>query len=448
MFGSFFKPKALAAPSSPRKAVSNESDYRRVFRPAQQRANVETAPINRWSPLDASDDTDVSSWSAKDFINDHLRRNSVAAGSTRPKLAQGLKTGPRHGTVADVWAAHQEAADPQAVLGQLADNEKFPWKTLAFDQQVRPPYSGTFTKKSLVVGPRTPFGQDPIFDYSYDSGDEWQDDEGGDDVDDFGEGEPEEAMSEDGDDGEFDDWLDDSDDLLFQQDADAPMLSPTKVASPRKLGKEKEKEKKKPRQLVPKRVTKLTPYWRGPVWEQKIAEPTDGLEEYRIQLLNDTPASIDPFKYVAPDPAPRYKPSFSDTAVGVHIKVRCLLGTHEVAAAPPEPPVKMPLGDASATTNVLQPKSRPAPKVAFPSSHIAELLRLVDGSPKILSDLISYLKSHFDDITTKAAIDAKIREVATREGKGKDMRWRVTKEAWEAAGLTPPAHALMASFGK
>lgn len=443
MFGSFFTSKTTAAPSSPRKAPVNESDYRRVFRPPPQRANVESAPINQWSPLDCSDSTDVSSWSARDFLNDHLRRHKITAGSTRPKRAQGLKTAPLHGTVADVWTAHQEAADPQAVLGQLADNEKFPWKTLAFDQQVRPPYCGTFTKKSLVVGPRTPFGQDPIFDYSYDSGDEWQDDEGGDDVDDFGEGDPEEVMSEDGEEGEFDDWLDDTDDLLFQQDPDVTMLSPSK-GSPRKCTG----EKKKPRQLVPKRVTKLTPYWRGPVWEQKIAEPTDGLEEYRIQLLNDTPASIDPFKYVAPEPAPRYKPSFSDTAVGVHIKVRCLLGTQELAAAPPEPPAKTPLGDASATTNILQPKSRAAPKVAFPSSHVAELLRLVDGSPKILSDLISYLKSHFDDITTKAAIDAKIREVATREGKGKDMRWRVTKEAWEAAGLKPPARGLLASFGK
>lgn len=447
MFGSFFKPKAAAAPSSPRKPTVKESDYRRVFRPVPHRAHVEVAPINRWSPLDSTDDTAVSSWTAKDFLNDHLRRHKRTAGSRRPKLAPGLKTGPAHGTVAEVWAAHQEAADPQAVLGQLADNERFPWKTLAFDQQVRPPYSGTFTKKSLVVGPRTPFGQDPIFDYSYDSGDEWQDDEGGDDVDDFGEGEPEEAVSDDGDDGEFDDWLDDADDLLFKDDGDVPMPSPSKP-SPLNPIKQTEKEKKKPRHLVPKRVTKLTPYWRGPVWEQKIAEPTDGFEEYRIQLLNDTPASIDPFKYVAPDPAPRYKPSFSDTAVGVHIKVRCLLGTHEVAAPVSEPPTKLPLGDASATTNVLQPKSRPAPKVAFPSSHIAELLRLVDGSPKILSDLISHLKSHFDDITTKAAIDAKIREVATREGKGKDMRWRVTKEAWEAAGLTPPAHGLMASFGK
>lgn len=442
MFGSFFKPKTPVAPGSPRKAEEPESDYRRIFKPAPLRANVEWAPVNRWSPLDCSESVDVSDWSAADFLNDHRRRNHIVACSTRRILAKGLKTAPRHGSVAEVWAAHQEAADPQAVLGQLADNKMFPWKTIAFDQQVRPPYSGTFTKKSLVVGPRTPFGQDPIFDYSYDSGDEWQDDEGGDDVDDFGEGEPEEALSDDGEEGEFDDWLDDTDDLLFQDGEDVPMLSPTKV-SPRKSGK----EKTKPRQLIPKRVTKLTPFWRGPMWEQSIAEPSEGLEEYRIQLLNDTPASIDPFKYVSQDPAPLYKPAYSDTAVGVHIKVRCLLGAHEIAA-PIEASTKMPLGDASASTNVLQPKTRPAPKVAFPASRVEELLRLIDGSPKILSDLISFLKSHFEDITTKAAIDAKIREVATREGKGKDMRWRVTREAWEAVGAKPSAHGLMASFNK
>jgi hypothetical protein len=80
-------------------------------------------------------------------------------------LPQGLKSGPLYGTVADVWAAHQEAADPRKVLDQLRKQSRFPWKTLAFDQQARPPYSGTFTKKSVVVGPRTPFAQDPALDY-------------------------------------------------------------------------------------------------------------------------------------------------------------------------------------------------------------------------------------------------------------------------------------------
>lgn len=160
------------------------------------------------------------------------------------------------------------------MLAELRDNTKFPWKTLAFDQQARPPYVGTFTKKSLAVGPRTPFAQDPVFDYSYDSGDDWQDeDEGGEDVDEPLEGEgDEDAVTED--EGEFDDWLDDAEDPLFSGgvDGDITMSDPTRTS---------------PKKKIPvKRITKLNPTWQGPIWESVIAEPTEGMEDYRIQLLN------------------------------------------------------------------------------------------------------------------------------------------------------------------
>jgi hypothetical protein len=205
-------------------------------------------------------------------------------------LPQGLKSGPLYGTVADVWAAHQEAADPRKVLDQLRKQNRFPWKTLAFDQQARPPYSGTFTKKSVVVGPRTPFAQDPALDYSYDSGDDWEDEEGGDDVDDFGEGEgaaePEDDEDEDEEDGEFDDWLDDEDDGESGIPGDGiDEGSATAVVPQLDQGRLPMKVIVKKRE-VPKRAVKVTPWWKGPEWEGCIGAGTDGLEVYRIQLLN------------------------------------------------------------------------------------------------------------------------------------------------------------------
>lgn len=222
---------------------------------------------------------------AADFLDDHLARHKLKRTTPRANLPRGLRTAAPFGSVGDIWAAKEEASDPRSVIAQLKNQDRFPWKTLAFDQQVRPPYSGTFTKPSLVVGPRTPFAQDPIFDYSYDSGDDWQDDEGGDDVDDAGEAAPDEAeMSSDEDDGEFDDWLDDEDDILFQDtEADAPAaVSPKRAPSPTL----NVLQPKRPRTLVPKRVAKLQPTWVGPVWEQQIAEPVEATETYRIQLLN------------------------------------------------------------------------------------------------------------------------------------------------------------------
>jgi len=48
--------------------------------------------------------------------------------------------------------------------------------------------------------------------------------------------------------------------------------------------------------------------------------------------------------------------------------------------------------------------------------------------------MISELKAHFDQVATKAAIKAVINDVAVREGKSKDSKWRVKPEAWASVG--------------
>lgn len=212
-----------------------------------------------------------------DFLKDHLSRHNIASSSSS-RLPSGLKSAPAYKPVSEVWSMYLESDDPRKVIRHLKNKDKFPFKTLAFDQQDRPPYRGTFTKSSAVVGPRTPFAQDPIFDYSYDSADEWVEDEGGEDVDD-----PEEELEEDEDEGdsdagEFDDWLDDSEDAVFgpeHMEVDTDALEQSKL--PMKVVK-----KPKPK----KKIVKLTPTWDGPLWESDIGKGNGGFEEYRIQLLN------------------------------------------------------------------------------------------------------------------------------------------------------------------
>jgi hypothetical protein len=281
-----------------------ESDYRKTFKGISQRANVRWAEVNPWAEevktqgvsseeleqwaKDGS--TSVTAWSTQgnfyatdrlatadkaDFLKDHLSRHSVQASSSR--RPSGLKTAPIHKSVSEVWATYLESDDPRKVIRQLKSRDKFPFKTLAFDQQDRPPYRGTWTKSSAVVGPRTPFAQDPIFDYSYDSADEWVEDEGGEGVDDPDDAADEEDEEEEGTEaGEFDDWLDDSEDAQFAPDA-MDMDEPEQTKLPLKVVK-----KMKPR----KKIVKLTPTWDGPLWEDTIGRGTGGFEEYRIQLLN------------------------------------------------------------------------------------------------------------------------------------------------------------------
>ena len=152
--------------------------------------------------------------------------------------------------------------------------------------------SGTFTKRSVVVGPRTPFAQDPMFDYSYDSGDDWVDDEGGEDVDDNAGIEPEDQDEEDEEsEGEFDDWLDDAEEEEVM-DVDENFVPPLLGDEPVFVGSNGGEQSKLPMKVVkkrdvpPKRVVKVVPTWKGPLWESEMGRGTEGMEMYRIQLLN------------------------------------------------------------------------------------------------------------------------------------------------------------------
>ncbi|GMH54571.1 hypothetical protein TL16_g01701 [Triparma laevis f. inornata] len=57
-------------------------------------------------------------------------------------------------------------------------------KFLMFDEDERPPYKGTWSKRSNVVTGRRPFGQDKHLNYDYDSEAEWEEEEPGEDIDD------------------------------------------------------------------------------------------------------------------------------------------------------------------------------------------------------------------------------------------------------------------------
>jgi len=235
------------------------------------------------SSSEPASEESVASWTPRDFINDHLSRHNIRRRTPRSDIPRGLKTAPLFGSVADMYAEYQSAVDPRQIRKRLLNTDKFPRKVLAFDQQARPPYTGTFTKSSVVVGPRTPFQQDPLFDYSYDSGDDWMEDEGGEDVD---EGDPDaeadEDVSEDDEEGEFDDWLDNTEDQLFKPDADGdiPMLgaTPPPVASVHAAVK---------RKIPLKHIQKLNQDCQGPFWESEIGKhPAEEWNPYRIQLLN------------------------------------------------------------------------------------------------------------------------------------------------------------------
>lgn len=152
-----------------------------------------------------------------------------------------------------------------------------------------------------MVGARTPFKQDPQLDYSYDSGDDWEEeDENADEIDEpEAEADPDDADSDE-EDGEFDDWLDDTEDAgasaaMDPMDVDddvvfgsaGPGSTPNRADQARTAAKTKK---------VPRKVIKLSPWWKGPEWEGQIGKGTEGLEPYRLQLLNSKSSTLGQFR--------------------------------------------------------------------------------------------------------------------------------------------------------
>ena len=126
-----------------------------------------------------------------------------------------------------------------------------------------------------------------MFDYTYDSGDDWEEEEGGDDVDDAGEVKPEEEEefeSDQEEEDEFDDWLDDTEDGGYApipvEDENDPLPHAGPSSRQERLPMNVVKKSDKPRKVV-----KIVPSWKGPIWETQVGK-NDDFAEYRLQLLN------------------------------------------------------------------------------------------------------------------------------------------------------------------
>ena len=175
------------------------------------------------------------------------------------------------------------------LLSLLEDREKIPAKVLIFDEDTRPGYFGTFTKSSSTVGPRTPFAKDAVaFDYGYDSGAEWEEEEAGDDLVSL-DGSAEDAGSDV--DSEMGDWLVDDDEdaepgTPLDERGGSPGLPLPPNMSPsngkRKPSEAPDKKKTKKRKVMP-----LVPFTKGPCYEDGIGDCAyEAFNEYRIQLFN------------------------------------------------------------------------------------------------------------------------------------------------------------------
>ncbi|CAH0399456.1 unnamed protein product [Chilo suppressalis] len=180
--------------------------------------------------------------------------------------------------------------------------EKLRPKLLSFHDNRRPPYWGTWRKKSVAIKPRNPFGQDgKQLDYEVDSDEEWEEEQEGESIDGSAAGSDDE---QDADEYEVDNevfvphgYL--SDEEATMDDDDVLSLSPeTQKARLKHLEDEFETEMKKP-------TEKLKPRLYGILWETneggKPEHCVDALWNYfgKLSMIMNDPT---PFLQLSSEP--------------------------------------------------------------------------------------------------------------------------------------------------
>ncbi|CAE6460207.1 unnamed protein product [Rhizoctonia solani] len=421
-FASFFTPARPAVVRVKTAEDAELSDWKKTFYPFIIKKDTVVAPINRFAATAAQSSS--SGNPLQQLLEQHPAKTRQSRRSSRPR--QNL----------EVRAIIQELADAEVVgdsktvrrLTNLLKNRRaLPAKLFHFHENKRPAYYGTWTKSSPHIGPRNPFGKDESLDYEYDSGEDWEEEGDGEVI--VSDGSDEEDS---GSDDEEEGWLVD-DDEAEEVPSDA-MDESGDVSVKRKAKSSNEKDGKR------RKVEKLTPFQKGPCWEEEIGQCSyEAFHVYRIQLLNDCPHPVDPFTFI---PAKLDEPASAKAADN---SAATQTGSFAVPVAPgaentSKPPV---LGTSNRVPSTAKKQIDPASiKNPFPDIYLPELYGLIEGSEKTLKGLVEdlYLALKKYPGVKKYAIEAKLREVADK-GRSNDTpakRWRVSDEAWAAVGATRP----------
>ncbi|KAJ7632455.1 chromatin assembly factor 1 subunit A-domain-containing protein [Roridomyces roridus] len=403
---SFLKPGASARalpskePATPATVSPESSHFEKTFKPFVVKKDTTVAPVNWFAkrpiPLQYEGDvivvdddvetSDLAGMSAEERLRSTLQNLPSPVGPRRTRRTRShLKTS-NNVSVRELIKTLNEAEVSDEIPQILSQP-----KSLIFADDARPGYYGTWTRDSQLIGPRTPFVRDDkVFDYGYDSGEEWEEEPSGDADDLMDDGEEDDVDGEDAD-SDIESWLVEDDDEPVSPSAATG--SPVPTVAKRKAEAEDTKLTKKRKVVVP-----LLPFAKGPSWEQRIGQCADEFSlfnAYRIQFLNDAPFPLDPFTFV------------SQTVTA---------GTKKDGFAVPALPDRLVAATAGTDVPPVVKKAAVAPKTSFPDEHLARLLDQITTSqtaslPILVDKIYQDLREHK---VKKNAIEVKIREVAEK----------------------------------
>lgn len=300
-------------------------------------------------------------------------------------------------------------------IGKVYKKAKF----LAFEENQRPPYFGTWSKKSVKISARKPFAMDAeFFDYDYDSDEDWEEEEQGESLSDEEKDKEEDEKDEkedqdDNDDGFFvGHGVLDKDELKGVEEGDEDAFDEELEIKKQKLKAAQFEEEYK------KKATKLKPRVFGCFWNDPNNEDKDNdlriAYDQLIKILN-------PFKAVMFNPE---KGFIIPTSI----------------SNPPEKSKESPDSKKEAKSQIAKEKML---KV-FPDNAMPELIKLVHANVNnkvfLTKEFHEFWSKKDAGIIPKTKIVAKIQEIADYsriEGMARKS-WVVKEEILKHYGIEQP----------
>lgn len=185
-FVGFFKPKSLNLDISKKDEEIINQELETYFMPFQTKQDMKIAPLCR-AYLNSDTKKNVDKYMSHCEQNKDLLYLSLLK-TKKHKPSKSDATWPIHvendTDVIIIETGSTNDENVNKVDTTLKNNsQKCRWKLLQFDENKRPPYWGTWRKKSLYVKPKRPFACDKImFDYEINSDDEWEEEDPGESI--------------------------------------------------------------------------------------------------------------------------------------------------------------------------------------------------------------------------------------------------------------------------
>ncbi|XP_046741414.1 chromatin assembly factor 1 subunit A-like [Diprion similis] len=275
-FANFFVPKKQETKALEEDGVVKDQN----FMPFEVKVDMKVAPITRRN-LNNETKLTFDGLFNKGVLQNELYLNQLKR--NRNVIGRSGRTWPCE-IKDDIVIIDEEDSSSDAVdQGDAAVVEKHHPKLFMFAENRRPPFWGTWRKKSVHIKPRRPFAKDPKwFDYDVDSDDEWEEEEPGESL----RGSDDEREEEGPEENEYDvdnefmvphGYLSDEEAKADEEDGE-DMSPETQKLKLKLLGEQFEAERKT-------KTSKIKPKVIGCVWQGSVNAFPENVTPHVIEIL-------------------------------------------------------------------------------------------------------------------------------------------------------------------